>query len=368
MMYLPNSENLNIADFSHLFDNKAECYKLFWFHAIMNGVAQGRKNFTFEELIDDMIADAWYMVTEYHLNLGPRDTLEKAVNRIHDITGMLPSVKKEDIFVFLRACTDKEVNTCKRVLTLNVPYRLQAPLFHDFSSKDWDVKLATLAGKINSHDNLIYTFTGGTGLQSGIEIQDDWYFYLYENRQIIDGWIRYEMVVYLQRRNPNVPGIVDKLTPPVERKLEKVGKYWRTLTELDGFYDIYGDNFMTPKNISIDHFVPWSYVANDELWNLHPTLKSINSAKSNNLPEWDTYFEKLVHQEYKAYTLIWKYDAAFEQFVRCAREHINSEEVKCYLYKEDLALTEFGTRLEKVLLPVYQAAKNSGFHEWVYSA
>jgi len=26
-----------------------------------------------EELIDDMIANAWYMVTEYHLNLGPRN-------------------------------------------------------------------------------------------------------------------------------------------------------------------------------------------------------------------------------------------------------------------------------------------------------
>ena len=25
-----------------------------------------------KQLIDDMIANAWYMVTEYHLNLGPR--------------------------------------------------------------------------------------------------------------------------------------------------------------------------------------------------------------------------------------------------------------------------------------------------------
>ncbi|MBE5919975.1 MAG: hypothetical protein E7272_09045 [Pseudobutyrivibrio ruminis] len=25
------------------------------------------------------------------------------------------------------------------------------------------------------------------------------------------------------------------------------------------------------KDISIDHFVPWSYVAHDEMWNLNPT-------------------------------------------------------------------------------------------------
>lgn len=33
---LPKSEKLNIAGPSRLFDNKSECYKLFWFQAIWN--------------------------------------------------------------------------------------------------------------------------------------------------------------------------------------------------------------------------------------------------------------------------------------------------------------------------------------------
>ena len=74
-MQLPKSEQLNIASLSRLFDNKAECYKLFWFQAILNHVCKGQQEIRFEELIDDMIANAWYMVTEYHLNLGPRDKL-----------------------------------------------------------------------------------------------------------------------------------------------------------------------------------------------------------------------------------------------------------------------------------------------------
>ena len=32
------------------------------------------------------------------------------------------------------------------------------------------------------------------------------------------GWIQFNMVSYLQRRNPNVPGIINKLQPPQERK------------------------------------------------------------------------------------------------------------------------------------------------------
>jgi len=52
------------------------------------------------------------------------------------------------------------------------------------------------------------------------------------------------------------------------------------------------------KDISIDHFVPWSYVAHDEMWNLNPTTKSINSFKSNKLPDWNTYFKRLAMLEY----------------------------------------------------------------------
>ena len=61
-MQLPNSEQLNIASLSRLFDNKSECYKLFWFQAILNHVCIGLQEICFEELIDDMIANAWYMV------------------------------------------------------------------------------------------------------------------------------------------------------------------------------------------------------------------------------------------------------------------------------------------------------------------
>lgn len=78
-MQLPYSEELNIENFSRLFDNTSECYKFFWFKAIVGKVVEGKQEITYEELADEMIAEAWYMVTEYHLNLGPRDTLENLV-------------------------------------------------------------------------------------------------------------------------------------------------------------------------------------------------------------------------------------------------------------------------------------------------
>ena len=55
---LPKSDQLNIASLSRIFDNKSECYKLFWFQAILNHVCNGQREISFEELIDDMIANA----------------------------------------------------------------------------------------------------------------------------------------------------------------------------------------------------------------------------------------------------------------------------------------------------------------------
>ena len=366
-MQLPYSDQLNIAALSRLFDNKSECYKQFWFQAVLGEVCAGKSDILYEDLIDEMIADAWYMVTEYHLNLGPRDTLEKAVNYIYQSTGMLPTIKKQDILNWLKQSEDPVVIKYKRELTLNVPYRLQVPLFESLQPKDLDCSPQKQAFLINQQKRLLYYFDAITGLQTRIHIDPDWAIYLKENQEILRGWIQYNMILYLQRRNPSVPGISDKLYPPQERKLEKVKKYWKLLSELEPFHEIYGGTEITKTNISIDHFVPWSYVAHDEFWNLHPTTRSINSSKSNNLPDWEHYFPLLADLEYHSYRMIWDYDKVRAEFQKCAREHLNSPEIEHRLYRQGLDSDEFKLQLSEVIYPVYQSAKNCGFRRWEYS-
>ena len=66
------------------------------------------------------------------------------------------------------------------------------------------------------------------------------------------------------------------------RHIERVRKYWQLIIKhRPQLRDIYGHVELADKTISVDHFVPWQYVAHDELWNLHPTTKSINSSKNN---------------------------------------------------------------------------------------
>ena len=363
-MQLPYSDQLNIAAFSRLFENKSESYKLFWFQAVLNEVCTGKTDLRYEDLIDEMIADAWYMVTEYHLNLGPKDNLERLVAYIHQTTTFLPSVKKSELLGWLSQCTDSKVRDFKNTLTKNVPYRLQSPFFDGLQ---FSKSLNEQAYRINQQKRLIYYFDKISGLQTIIHVDPDWAEYLKENQEILRGWIQYSMIIYLQRRNPSVPGISDKLYPPLERKLEKVKKFWRLLSGLQPIHEIYNGEEITRGNISIDHFVPWSYVAHDEFWNLHPTTQRINSKKSNNLPDWEHYFPLLAGLEYRAYTLIWSSEKVNAEFHICAKEHLNNPEIKHRLYREGLTEADFKLQLSDVIYPIYQSARTCGFRNWEYA-
>lgn len=366
-MQLPYSEELNIEYLGRLFDNTTECYKFFWFKAIVTKVTAGKYELTYEELVDEMIADAYFMVTEYHLNLGPKDALEGIVNLIRIKNPALKSCEKQSVIIdFLKNTQDKEIISKKRALTYNVPYRLQSPFMENVKGKEWNVGESRLIAKINQENRLIYYFEALNGLSTKIIVQSDWVQYIIKNQEIIKGWLEYKMIMYIQKRNPSVPGIADKLYPPYERKLERVKKYWRLILSLEPVYEIYGDNILTENDLSIDHFVPWSYVAHDEMWNLNPTTKSINSSKSNNLPDWNTYFEKLVRQEYQSYQMLWKYDVVHKEFDKCAKEHINNDDIRYRIYRKGLEFTEFAGELESIILPVYQSAKNCGFTNWKY--
>ena len=109
---LPYDEKLNIGYLSRLFDDTTNCYKFFWFQAILDKLAEEKSIFTYNELINEMIADAWYMVTEYHLRLGPigiTDNLEEAVKYMGQISGLPASVKREVLIIYLEHSDDKKL-------------------------------------------------------------------------------------------------------------------------------------------------------------------------------------------------------------------------------------------------------------------
>lgn len=125
------------------------------------------------------------------------------------------------------------------------------------------------------------------------------------------GWIQYEKVKWLQNNNPEVPGLVYKLTPTEEkvRKLKKVRDLWQDIMEVQEIRDVFTGQPVKKKKYDIDHFIPWSFVMNDELWNLMPMDASLNSSKSNRLPKWNPFFQNFCTKSisvYQMFRMIWE--------------------------------------------------------------
>ena len=76
------------------------CYKFYWLEAIVQLISANRTEATYDEIINKMIANAWFPVQEYHIHLSGiygdgdvKDNLEKAEQRKNMFVELL---RKED--------------------------------------------------------------------------------------------------------------------------------------------------------------------------------------------------------------------------------------------------------------------------------
>lgn len=126
--------------------------------------------------------------------------------------------------------------------------------------------------------------------------------------------------------------------------------------------------------LSIDHFVPRSYISNDELWNLTPMSKVLNSSKNNRLPAWDKFFEPFVRYQYYLYSLIFPADAAkrslvlIDRFEKCRKNNVNAIWASETLYIAGNSATQFMNILNHNLKPIYEAAQLQGYDIWKVNA
>ena len=61
---------LDIQGFSQMLKDPSFCYKFYWLEAIVNLISEGITETTFDAIIDEMIANAWYSVREFHIHLS----------------------------------------------------------------------------------------------------------------------------------------------------------------------------------------------------------------------------------------------------------------------------------------------------------
>ncbi len=367
---------LDIRSFALMLKDPSYCYKFYWLEAIVDLISAGVTETTFDEIIDEMICNAWYSVREFHIHLsglsgdgGVRDGLERAIIKLSEISKLPSNASKVEIRNEIRHYS-KELQKPKEQLTNMVPYRALAGFFQNAGEiVNWDsLRRLTTYIEAFSQDVCALPYTLGTSSRLAKEVyfHPDWIRMIQDNTVTILGWIQYEKVRWLQNNNPEVPGLVYKLAPMDEkmRKLGKVRKLWEGVLDCREIRDVFTDEPMQFKKFDIDHFIPWSFVMNDELWNLMPMDSSLNSSKSNRLPQWDPFFRRFSENQFFLYELIQEKSGIRKLYEGCWRDNLHSIWAGQELYRPGNTKGVFTQILSKNMKPVYDSAKRQGYEIW----
>jgi phage repressor protein C with HTH and peptisase S24 domain len=345
-----------------VFRDTTNSYKLVWFLAVLSLLKRGKADvLALADILAEMAVLAWHPVCLFRLSLGCQDRLQNAVRAMREYSHLDPNETTDNVRSFINGSSEAkaQLDCFKRY----VPTRFLVPWFADdlrgTADSRRDVKIHDLAKESQMTPFATpYWFDG-----PDIRLNRSWQFFLLDNMAVVQAFVEHHLALYLQTRNPNVPGVVNKLRAPTERQLDEARRFWQFVrTELgklgrsNHFRDIYSERPLA-QNFSIDHFLPWSFVAHDLFWNLTPVEPATNSEKSDWLPDLDLYLPRLADLHSDAIEVARTRPKLLEDYTDCFR--LSAEELQSLIASGGLA-----GKFREVVLPQAQIAINQGFQFW----
>ncbi|RVU83651.1 hypothetical protein EOL70_15095 [Leucothrix sargassi] len=379
---LPTSRKVDIPTLSRMLENKriTNSYKYLFFLAILTKLEQkpydrsAPISFTLQDLTTEMVLLAWYPIKYFQLSFGPLDQVATIIDKLifdtsnKDVTSL---VGREQLRNTIKA-QSKKIGLGK--LERYVPYLLQSVFFpNELKGERSDTKrnqiIQDCANAYSSPAVPLYSYTQINNLPS-IDINTNWleYFLTDGNITIVKEWAVGKWTGYLQKRNPNTPAIINKIFPPLKRSsLSKQTTFWQQVIDADqgqGLRCIYSNEPLIDQPFSLDHFLPWTFICHDQIWNLCPVTPSSNSSKGNKLPAED-YVEKFIQQQIHALEISSKVMSA-KRWDKVTESYALDLHLDPKLLLDESAVRDAYTG---VLMPMMTLAETSGFEgSWVYSS
>ena len=358
-MQIPQSYILTTKYLNRVFDKTVATYKYYWFISILEiYVGTGTSRIKLWDIIISMIANAWYPVHYFRLSFGKSDSMYVAVKQLQVLTGIpIDASKKEVMDTLRKELHRKEIRSLLRVFTLNVPFRFLRPWIDTSDDKQ-------VVERSQTFENVCLYALKKEQNEWWVEINPAWSDYLKENYRILMDFAYWNLTLFLQTRNPNVPNIPNKLIKPECRdSLTKQRAFWNTVIQTNGQLTcIYTGRELYVGNYDLDHFIPWSFVSHDLLWNLLPADPSINSSKGNKLPLLDVYLPKLAsahHEALRVYITLNKNRTVLEDYLSLG-----------YTPNDLVSMNDsyFCEVFYQTFSPMVQIALNMGFESWNYTS
>ena len=280
---LPADTKVDVRTLGRVFQKTTGTYKFYWFLSLLElACRQGRPRFSGREIAAQMIACAWYPRVYFRLSFGYQEKLAGVIDELEQQGGIDEQIEKHSdaLADFLFESKYLTGEMC-RALTRYVPTRFLSPWLH--SNDDSEVKRLSYS----LHNQCLYAiFKDRNG--PSYEINPLWLDYLRTHYGILTDFANWHLLRFLQQRNPNVPNIADKLIARNQRpSMNEQRKFWAfVMQKQHGVESLYtGSVLHEMRGCDLDHFIPWRFVAHNQLWNLIPVDKSVNCRKNDRLPD-----------------------------------------------------------------------------------
>lgn len=356
-MQIPQSQILTTRHLNRVFDKTVATYKYYWFLGILDlYVKQGKTRMNIWEIMISMVANAWYPVNYFRLSFGKSESLYEAILTLQRENNIPINIGVRDLTDMLYLLVQRpEIRKQLNFLQLNVPFRFLRPWIDTSDDREMVRRSQTFENgclyKLVKEDGTLW-----------VELNPSWLVYLQENYDILSSFAYWGLTNFLQVRNPNVPNIPNKLIKKEERNsLSAQRKFWNIA--INGGLEVrclYTNKLLVEREYDLDHFIPWSFVSHDLLWNLMPADSSINSSKSNKLPDLNLYLPKLAEAHQAALRINLekgKQDKLLEDYLSLG---FTPQEI--VQMNQERLLDCFS----QTFTPMNQIALNMGFESWKY--
>ncbi|MDE2887741.1 MAG: hypothetical protein OXR72_05955 [Gemmatimonadota bacterium] len=365
---LPHSDQLDIATLSGLFRHTTNSYKYLFFVSLLSWMKDRRfevyDGIPLRELEIEMLVTAWYPHVFFKLSFGTQDRIASALRSVPHIDDNRKLLTRSGRDELRRRLADS-VDVPDHQLTRYVPHRILRPFFscetRGMPDQRVNREVANLADELFQVRRPLFRFDHS---EECIHLHPGWIAYLKDHQTILDGWALWHWADYMQRRNPGIPAVTRKLLPPERRApLNSQKKFWKTVFDKSEIRCIYSGKTLNSDYV-LDHFLPWRFVAHDQLWNLVPVDSQVNSSKSDWIPS-EIYLDSLAETQRVGLSV--------------ARDSLSDEkwrkEVAPYitdLYidaEETLDSEKLKSAYHRTLKPLMSIAEQQGFQSgWTYEA
>ena len=343
-----------LKNFNKVFSNTQNSYKYYWWLSIIEiCFKEDKKIITYNELVFKLISKLWFPVNYFKLSFGKIDQCSKYIKQIQDNYLLEDNIKEKDLYNFLLKHKNSDfLFNITNELTRYVPFRFIRPWY---SNQTRGIK----DGLVNS--SILKLQDECSPYKIDVEskciiLSAEWFDWIKANFNLIESFTYFKLIKYLEKENPNTSNLSKKLEKPEKRSLSSSTRYWKSyILNNPNAIDIFEEKPLAKiQNLSIDHFLPWSFVAHDLIWNLHPVDKKINSSKNNCIPE-KRYFKQFysLQHNFCKFLLERNLNKPLENYYTLF--NCSNTELK------NLQLNQFITRMENFYSPQYEVAKNMGF-------